>query len=274
MTKARMFICSVVATTAFCLLSTNVRASSVATAELSASGAAITLDQNPVVSAVLSKPGPTNGFTQSTQRWIFLVDDGTGSMDVFAPISSPLPGGYTPTAGDQLTISGPFSPFNGLPEMGTPVTALTVNSSGNPTPLPLSETIPAMAGYTTQPTAGNPYPSFAGHLVEVDNVTLSGASGTFGTANIPLTITDGASNSMAAFYNPTTYSLPNQNLFGTSIPSGPVDAIGLIQLFSGAPELLIMNLTPVPEPSTCVLGVLSLVGLVTVRKLRSRPAIN
>jgi PEP-CTERM motif len=273
MTKARMFICSVVATTAVCLLGTNVLASSVATAELSASGAAITLDQNPVVSAVLSHPGPTNGFTQSTQRWIFLVDDGTGSMDVFAPISTPLPGGYTPTAGDNLTISGPFSPFNGIPEMGSP-TALTKNSSGNPTPLPLSETIPGLAGYTTQPPAGNPYPSFAGHLVEINNVTLSGASGTFGTANIPLTITDGASNTMAAFYNPTTYSLPNQNLFGTAIPSGPVDAVGLVQLFSGAPELLIMNLTPVPEPSALVLSGLSLVGLVTARKLRSRPVVS
>ena len=45
-----------------------------------------TLDQGPVITAVLSTPNPTNGLTLT--RWIFLVDDGTGSMDVFNAASS------------------------------------------------------------------------------------------------------------------------------------------------------------------------------------------
>ncbi len=226
-----------------------IQASTIAQVELTASGTSAVLDQNPVVSAVLSTPTTTNGVT--TTRYIFLVNDGTGSMDVFGPTASggALPGGYVPAAGDALTVSATNSPFNGIPELATP-TAITLNSSGNPTPLPLLETIPGMAGYTTQPTAGNPFPSFAGHLVTIDNVTISsGTAGNYGTANVAVTLTDGSSNSMAGFYNPTTYALANQNLFGTPIATGPVNATGLIQLFSGAPELLLMSLTPVPEPT-------------------------
>jgi hypothetical protein len=247
----------------------DVQASTIAQVELTASGTLATLDQNPVVSAVLSTPSTTNGVT--TTRNIFLVDDGTGSMDVFGPTASggALPGGYVPAAGDNLTISATNSPFNGIPELATP-TAITKNSSGNPVPPPLVETIPAMAGYTAPPTVGNPYPSFAGHLVTVKNVNISSlVAGNYGTANVSVTLTDSSSNTLTGFYNPTTYALANQNLFGTPITTGPVNATGLIQLFSNAPELLIMKLTPVPEPSTFVLAAMSLVGLV-VAKVRRR----
>jgi PEP-CTERM motif len=270
MSKIRILVAGALVTTAVCQISSSARASSIAQVELTASGTLVTLDQNPVVSAVLSTPTTTNGVT--TTRYIFLLDDGTGSMDMFGPTASggALPSGYVPAAGDALTISGSNSPFNGIPELGTP-TAITKNSSGNPTPSPLLETIPAMAGYTTQPTAGNPFPSFAGRLVTLDNVTISsGTTGNYGAANVGVTLTDGSSNTMAGFYNPTTYALANQNLFGTPIATGPVNATGLIQLFSGAPELLLMSVTPVPEPSTFVLGALSLMGLVIAWKLSPR----
>lgn len=245
-----------------------VQASSIAAVELTASGTLATLDQNPVVSAVLSTPSTTNGVT--TTRYIFLLDDGTGSIDMFGPTASggALPGGYVPAAGDKLTISGTNSPFNGIPELASP-TSITLNSTGNATPAPLLETIPAMAGYTAPPTAGNPYPSFAGHLVTLNNVSISSAvSGNYGTTNVSVTLTDGSSNTMVGFYNPTTYALANQNLFGTSIATGPVNVTGLVQIFSGAPELLLMSVTPVPEPSTMVLGGLSLLGLIAAKKAR------
>jgi hypothetical protein len=268
MVNVRLFVVSLFAVAVIATLSKVASASSIAQAELSASGTALTLDQNPVVSAVLTVPGPTNGFTQSTQRYIFLVDDGTASMDVFAP--SPLVGGYVPAIGDQLTISGPFSPFNGIPEMGAP-TAITVNSSGKPTPAPLLETIPAMASYTTQPPTGTAYPSFAGHLVTLDNVSVSSATtGNYGTSNVSLTITDSSSNTMTAFYNPTTYSLPNQNLFGSPIARSGVNVTGLVQLFNSAPELLVMSIAPVPEPSTLVLGSISLIGVLAAWKKRTK----
>jgi hypothetical protein len=128
-----------------------------------------------------------------------------------------------------------------------------------------------MAGYTAQPPAGSPYPSFAGHLVELDNITLTNPSATtFGTTNITMTLTDTGSHTMAGFYNPTTYSLPNANLFGQTVPSGPVNATGLIQIFQGAPELLLMSLTPVPEPSTLVLGAGGLIALIGYARRRAR----
>jgi fibronectin-binding autotransporter adhesin len=203
-----------------------------------------TLDQGPVITAVLSTPNPTNGLTLT--RWIFLVDDGTGSMDVFNAASSAVFTGYTPTAGDKLTLTGTNSPFSGIPELAT-LTALTKVSSGNPIPNPLVKTIPDLAGYTTAPATG-PYPDFAGHLVTVNDLTLSGASGVFGTANIALTGTDPTANKLAVFYNPTTYSIPNANFFGTTIPTDPVNVTGVIQIFSGAPELIVISMTPFVAP--------------------------
>src|SRR5262249_9636406 len=112
-----------------------------------------------VVSAILSTPNPTNGVTLT--RWIFLVDDGTGSMDIFA--NNPLPSGYTPTLGDKLMITGRNNPFSGIPEMDT-LTAISKISAGNTVPNPLVKTIPDLAGYTVGPPAGTAYPDFAGHM--------------------------------------------------------------------------------------------------------------
>lgn len=265
MTKAGMYVRSVLAIAAVCFAGTRAQGVTIAVAELTPSGTLITLDNHPVVSAILSTPFTTNGFTQSTPRWIFLVDDGTGSMDMFNAASS-FPAGYTPTVGDALTISGTNSPFMGVPELGT-LTSITKNSSGNPTPLPLIKTIPQLATYTTAPTPGSPYPSFAGHLVEIDNVTISSSTtGNYGSSNVFPTITDSSSNTIEALYGPNTYSIQNQNLFGTPISTGPVDVTGLVQIFGGAPEFLPFSVTPVPEPSTFALGALSLVGLVAWKK--------
>ena len=276
MSRFHIFAASALVITATLLLNSTAKASSVAQVQLQAGATAATLDQNPVVSAVLSTPTTLNGVT--TTRYIFLVDDGTGSMDVFGTANGtpPANGGYNlptgPTVGDALTISGTNSPFSGIPELGSP-TAITLNSSGNPHPAPLLETIPGMAGYTAQPPAGTPFPSFAGHLVTLDNVSISSAtSGNYGAANVAVTLTDGSSNTMAGFYNPTTYALANQDLFGTPIATGPVNATGLVQIFSGAPELLLMSVTPVPEPSAFVLGGLSLMGLAIAWKARYRSA--
>jgi hypothetical protein len=269
MRRHQTLLAGIFAMVALQMLAFDAQASSIAQVELTASGTLATLDQNPVVSDVLSTPTTTNGVT--TTRYIFLVNDGTGSMDMFGPTAGggALPGGYIPAAGDALTISGTNSPFNGIPEMAT-FTAITKNSSGNPPAAPLLETIPAVAGYTAPPPVGTPYPSFAGHLVTFNNVTISSAvSGNYGAANVSVTLTDSASNTLVGFYNPTTYAIANQNLFGTPIARGPVNATGLIQIFQNAPELLLMKVTAVPEPSTLALSVLSLLGLAAAKVYRT-----
>ena len=222
--------------------------STVADVQLTPSGTTgQVLDHNPVVTAILGTPNTTNGVAYT--RWIFLVDDGTGSIDVFN--NAPLPGGYIPTVGDALNITGATnSPFSGVPEIAFPATggAITKVSSGNPVPSPLVETIPQMAGYTTAPAPGSPYPNFAGHLVTVNDLTLSGASGVFGSSTIALTGTDPQGNKLALFYYSSIYSVPNANLFGTVIPTDPVNLTGLIQLFNNAPELVFMSITPYIAP--------------------------
>src|SRR6516164_504898 len=61
MKRHRKLLSGLLAGAALQMLAVNVQASSIANAELSATGAAITLDQGPVVSDVLSTPTTTNG---------------------------------------------------------------------------------------------------------------------------------------------------------------------------------------------------------------------
>ena len=67
------------------------RAGTIAQAESQASGTAATLDNNPVITAILSQPGTVNGRTYTS--WAVLANDGTGSLELFGA----MPGGYLPT---------------------------------------------------------------------------------------------------------------------------------------------------------------------------------
>ena len=148
----RIFTCGALVLATILAIASRVDASTIAQVEATANGTAgQTLDQGPIITAVLSTPNPTNGVTLT--RWIFLVDDGTGSMDIFNAASSAVFSGYTPTVGDKLTLTGTNSPFNGIPEMAS-LTALTKISSGNPVSSPLVETIPVLTAYSTPPATG------------------------------------------------------------------------------------------------------------------------
>ena len=199
-----------------------------------------TIDQNPVISAILSQPQTgLNGDNFSS--WAFLVDDGTGSLDIFGAL--PSGSGYTPTVGDAITATGKYVLFNAFPEIQS-LTAISKVSSGNAIPVPLSETIPQINL--------NPIPlSIGGHLVTVSDVTISNFQNgdtTFGSANRTATITDNSGNSMTLFYNPATYSTSNANLFGKTIPSGPVTITGLEQVSGSTKELIPMSIVFPPPP--------------------------
>src|SRR5262249_26389014 len=99
--------------------------------ETFASGTLATLDQNPVVTAVLSQPGTVNGVTYT--NWSFWLNDGTGSLAGFGHM--PAGSAYTPTLGDAISVSGTYSPFHQIPELGT-LTAIGLVSSGNSVPAP------------------------------------------------------------------------------------------------------------------------------------------
>jgi MYXO-CTERM domain-containing protein len=235
-------------------------ASTIASVEGGASGALVEIgtavDPSAVVTAVLSQPGTFNGKTYT--NWSFLVNDGTGSLAGFGAIGS----GYTPTVGDGIDLAGTYSPFHQIPEIGTITTATRV-SSGNSVAAPSLSTIPTL-NQATLPS------NVATYLFELDNVTISGFSGTFGTTNLTGTITDGASNSMTLFYWPTSYSACNVNLFGTTVPSEPVNMIGFVSVFTSGsvstPEFTPIMMTPTPGAAS----LLALGALPLARRRRSR----
>ena len=213
------------------------KADDIATIEGQASGTTVTLDststRHPIVTAILSQPGTFNGRTYTS--WSFTVNDGTGSLVVFGSI----PAGYTPTVGDEITVAGTWSPYHQLPEVGT-VTAITRVSQNNPVPPPLVKTIPDV-NLTTLPM------SIAGYIVTLNGVSVSGASGNFGTSNIQATITDGSSNSMTLYYWPTSYSTCNANLNGQPVPTWSVNMTGFISVYpGGATEFTPISFVSVP----------------------------
>ena len=220
------------------------QASTVAQIEAMTSGmTGIALDTSPVVTAILSQPGTWNGKTYT--GWSFLVQDSSGSIDVFGS-STVLSGlGYTPSVGNIITsITGTYSPFHQIPEIATP-TALISDGIAGTVPAPILTTIPTI-NVATEPF------STAGYMLELDNVTIGGLSGAFGIANLTGTISDG-SNSMTFYYWPTSYSASNANLFGQSIPTGPVNMTGFVSVYNSVAEFTPITITSVPEPGTLVL---------------------
>lgn len=215
----------------------------------------VTINDDPIVTAILSQPGTYNGKTYTS--WAFLANDGAGSMEIYG---ASLPGGYTPTVGDSITPTGEYSPYHQIPELET-LTGLTLNSSGNSIPSLGTATIPQLNVATL------PY-SLAGYLVNVDDVTLSGFSGSFGTANLTGTVTDAGNNSMTLYYWPTSYSVANVNLDGfTPIAGQEYDIMGFDSVYNGSAEFTPIAITAVvPEPSTLVLAGIG--GLFTLTLLR------
>ena len=218
-----------------------------------AATAGLTIDQNPIITAILSQPGTVNARTYSS--WAFLANDGTGSMTVFGA----MPNSYIPTVGDSISATGTYSPFHQIPELAS-LTAISASSSGNAIPAIAIATIPQL-NQGTQPFTNVEY------LWELQNITVAGEGvGNWGTSNSPAgaTISDGV-NSMTLFYWPTSYSTANANLANTPIPTGPVNMIGFVSNFGTTAEFTPILVTAVPEPAS-----ITLLGLGAIALLRRR----
>ncbi len=201
----------------------------------------------PTITAVLSQAGVIHSNFDPTQtrtysNWAFLVNDGTGSLEVFGPM--PTGSTYVPTVGDIISVSGPYGPFNQIPEIGgtgtSRITAISQVGTGGPVPAPQVVTIPDINSST-------PNYDILGHLLTLQGVKISGATGNFSyTSTQSLTVTDlsAAANSMVLFYWPTSYSAAFQNLSGTPIPTVPQNITGFWSIFGSTAEFIPVSMSP------------------------------
>jgi len=231
-----------------------------------ASGTAVQYDNAsgafPVVTTILSVPGATvNGKTYSATSGSFLVADATGSLQIFGTPAAT----YTPYVGDNIIVNGTYSPYHQLPEIGS-VTSVVLAGSGSPSPIVQPQVV--TVSQTDVPTLPQ---SIAGQLLQIDNATITGQTTgqTFGIANLTLTVTD-STGSQTLYYWPTSYSSANANLYGQTIPTGPVDIIGIASVFptGSVDEFLPINIVPAPEPSSIALAAIG--GVAVLMGLRRR----
>ena len=131
MKKMHLLSCGLVAGTA--LAAAPVFGANVATVEGLASGSATYIGNatygNPaaVTTGILSEPGIANAsYGKKYTSWTWLANDLTGSIDVFGLSSSSA---YHPTVGNSAYVKAKFSPFDGIPELGT-ITSITSTGAG------------------------------------------------------------------------------------------------------------------------------------------------
>jgi len=285
---------------AMAVSSSNVFADTAATIQTYPINTGVTYDGNgnyPIVTAILSaphgsvyNPGATlDGYTYN--NWSYLAADPSGSIDLF--YSSSLSEPYSsPTVGDTIIVQslsggagGNYSPFDGIPEIANssanPLTIQGPGSSGNApyNPVPSLTTIPIINVGTTLPAGGGVNSSgLAGTLIQLNNVTISGAGSTWAVhANTTATITDGSGNSMVMFLWASSYStcgaiavggITAPDPTGAPVPTGPVNMTGFVDDFYSSStgiteaEFVPTSITSVPEPTG--LAMFGVGGLLTL----------
>ena len=147
-----------------------------------------------------------------------------------------MPGGYIPTVGDAISVSGTYSPYREIPEIGT-MTAATRMSTGHAIPAPQIYAIPQINAYTSIPQ------NIGGYLIEITNVMLytdsAGTvpvSGNFPGANGTYYMKDDSGNILPMYFWVTSYS-SDAAMIGTPMPQGHVNVTGFIQYFSSGSSL-------------------------------------
>jgi phosphatidylserine/phosphatidylglycerophosphate/cardiolipin synthase-like enzyme len=135
------------------------------------------------------------------------MQDGTGGISAY-PGAGSVP--FTPAPGDNITITGVMARYNGLTELN-PITAITINSTGNPLPTPQLIT----PGQMDEPVECE--------LVEIDAATFAAGGSQFTSTTWDFTA---SGESGIVFFNGAN------PLIGTTVPSGVVNIIGIASQYT------------------------------------------
>ncbi|MEO5585554.1 MAG: phospholipase D-like domain-containing protein [Flavobacteriales bacterium] len=175
--------------TALCMLGTlTLSAQTVADARNAALGSSVT------VSGIVTS-GPSLG-------GIRYLQDATGGIAAFPGSGSVS--GFSPAPGAAITLTGTLTEYSGLLEI-TPISAFTINSTGNALPAP--EVI----------TPNGLNESVEARMVRIEGVYFSG-SGVFSAGTWPV---------QASTQTANIYLASGPPLIGTAVPTGPVDITGI-----------------------------------------------
>ncbi len=119
--------------------------------------------------------------------------------------------GVTPLRGDIITVTGVLSEYNGLLEVGSTLTAVTVNSSNN--------TLPTLQLVTPNMIAE----AYEGELVTVNNVVFD-LAGSVISGNSTYTYTAGGQSGVI-------YIRAGSVLVGTNLPASAITLVGIVSQF-------------------------------------------
>jgi phosphatidylserine/phosphatidylglycerophosphate/cardiolipin synthase-like enzyme len=148
-----------------------------------------------------------NGSEFGSQRFI---DDGTDAVCVFSSLLAGV------LKGDNITVQGTVDDYHSLIEVIN-LTQFTVNSGNNPLP-----PLPVLFPYHLKE-------SYEGRLVQLRNVYINGAAGTF-AGNTGYELTDGSSTA-------TLYIKSGTSLVGQPIPAGRINVTGIGSQYDNTYEL-------------------------------------
>lgn len=149
----------------------------------------------------------TNGSELGSIRY---MQDATGGIAIFPGTGSV--GGFAPTRGSEISVTGPLKLFNGLLEID-PVQSFTLHGTNVPLPTPQPIT-PNGMGETNE-----------SELVRIPGCTITGGGGNFASGTV---------NFSSGGQSGRIFLRSGHPLVGTPIPSGIVDLVGIVSQFSSA----------------------------------------
>ncbi|MCK4546353.1 MAG: T9SS type A sorting domain-containing protein [Candidatus Eisenbacteria sp.] len=185
------------------------------------SGEPLDLGTVVTISGIVTSP---DGIYSTYHSEVYIQDE-TAGVNMWV---SGAFGVYNLALGDSVTLTAPIDFYNGLTELGTSTSQVTLtnHSSGNMVPDPLEITCQDL-NFTFQPDYTEPN---EGRLIQVNNLTIVSGSWpvTPQPSNTILNVTDGTATSLL-------FIDKDSDVNGSPAPIGPFDCIGILKQYDNTP---------------------------------------